>query len=94
MRRITDREMTEMCLAVNLQRGTAAANRLLDLFGAARREIEREDALREAAGEAALAVVTDPERAAAAPPEARLRAWLRLKDRHAERLGDEPEGAA
>lgn len=37
MRRITDREMTEMCLAVNMQMGSAAANKLLDLFGAARR---------------------------------------------------------
>lgn len=37
MRRISDREMTEMCLAVNMQMGTPAANRLLDLFGAARK---------------------------------------------------------
>ncbi len=40
MRRITDRQMTEMCLAVNMQMGTAAANKLLDLFGAARREMK------------------------------------------------------
>lgn len=32
--------MTEMCLAVNMQMGTAAANKLLDLFGAARREMK------------------------------------------------------
>jgi hypothetical protein len=38
MARITDREMTEMCLAVNMQMGTGAANKLLELFGAARRE--------------------------------------------------------
>lgn len=37
MRAISDREMTEMCLAVNMQMGSAAANRLLELFGAARR---------------------------------------------------------
>lgn len=37
MRAITDRDMTEMCLAVNMQMGSAAANRLLELFGAARR---------------------------------------------------------
>lgn len=37
MRAISDREMTEMCLAVNMQMGTPAANRLLELFGAARR---------------------------------------------------------
>lgn len=40
MRRITDRQMTEMCLAVNMQMGTAAANKLLDLFGAARRAMK------------------------------------------------------
>lgn len=34
-RRITDRQMTEMCLAVNMQMGSAAANKLLDLFVAA-----------------------------------------------------------
>lgn len=43
MRRITDREMTEMCLAVNMARGSDAANRLLDLFGAARREVKKAD---------------------------------------------------
>ena len=42
MSRISDREMTEMCLAVNMQGGTARANKLLDLFGAARREIARQ----------------------------------------------------
>ena len=42
MSRISDREMTEMCLAVNMQGGSARANKLLDLFGAARREIERQ----------------------------------------------------
>lgn len=43
MRRISDREMTEMCLAVNLTKGSAAANRLPDLFGAARREVKKAD---------------------------------------------------
>lgn len=38
MARISDQEMTEMCLTVNMAMGTAAANRLLDLFAAARRE--------------------------------------------------------
>ena len=42
MSRISEREMTEMCLAVNMQGGSARANKLLDLFGAARREIERQ----------------------------------------------------
>jgi hypothetical protein len=37
MKRISDREMTEMCLAVNMMRGSGAANKLLDLFGAARK---------------------------------------------------------
>jgi len=44
MARISDREMTEMCLAVNLAMGSAAANRLLDLFAAARRETARREA--------------------------------------------------
>lgn len=35
--RISDRDMTEMCLSVNMQMGSVAANKLLDLFGAARR---------------------------------------------------------
>jgi len=42
MRRISDREMTEMCLAVNMQLGTAGANKLLNLFGSARREVAKE----------------------------------------------------
>lgn len=42
MRRISDDEMTKMCLAVNTVLGTAAANRLLDLFGAARRDVRQE----------------------------------------------------
>ena len=37
MRAISDREMTEMCRAVNMQMGSAAANRLMELFAAARR---------------------------------------------------------
>jgi hypothetical protein len=37
MRAISDSEMVEMCLAVNMQMGTPAANKLLDLFDAARR---------------------------------------------------------
>ena len=45
MRRISDREMTEMCLAVNMQLGTAGANKLLDLFGAVRRVIAAEDTI-------------------------------------------------
>lgn len=36
MSRISDRDMTEMCLSVNMQMGSVAANKLLDLFGAAR----------------------------------------------------------
>lgn len=44
MRRISDRDMTEMCLAVNTVLGTAKANKLLDLFGAARKAIRDEDA--------------------------------------------------
>ena len=51
-------------------------------------------AIRAAVDASALALVTDPERAAMAPPDLVRCAWLRLKDRHAERLGDEPEGAA
>lgn len=39
MDRITDRDMTEMCLAVNLVKGQAAANRLLDLLIAARKAV-------------------------------------------------------
>jgi len=42
MRRIGDRDMTEMCLAVNSMFGTAKANKLLALFGAARREAAKE----------------------------------------------------
>lgn len=42
MNRITDQEMTEMCLAVNMVKGQAAANRLLDLFGAARKQAREE----------------------------------------------------
>jgi len=34
--------MTEMCLAVNMQLGTAGANKLLNLFGSARREVAKE----------------------------------------------------
>jgi hypothetical protein len=44
MRRITDREMTLMCLTVSQQLGTGSANCLLDLFGAARREVRIADA--------------------------------------------------
>lgn len=44
MRRISDREMAEMCLAANMQLGSAAANKLLDLFGAARREMRKDKA--------------------------------------------------
>ena len=40
MRLISDREMTEMCLAVNSMFGTDRANKLLNLFGAARRELQ------------------------------------------------------
>ena len=40
MRLISDREMTEMCLAVNSMFGTDRANKLLTLFGAARRELQ------------------------------------------------------
>lgn len=36
--RISDQEKTEMCLAVNMVKGQATANRLLDLFGAARKQ--------------------------------------------------------
>ena len=43
MRRITDAEMTKMCLAVNVALGTPAANKLLDLFGAARAAVRAED---------------------------------------------------
>jgi len=43
MRRITDAEMTKMCLAVNQLFGTAYANKLLDLFGAARQQMRAED---------------------------------------------------
>lgn len=39
MSRISDLQMTQMCLAVNLTLGSDAANRLLDLFGAARRQM-------------------------------------------------------
>jgi len=42
MRRIGDRDMTEMCLAVNSMFGTAKANKLLALFGAARREVAKD----------------------------------------------------
>ncbi|MFV0382611.1 hypothetical protein [Paracoccus sp. (in: a-proteobacteria)] len=38
LNRISDQDMTEMCLAVNMAKGQAAANRLLDLFGAARKQ--------------------------------------------------------
>lgn len=41
MKRISDMEMTRMCLAVNLMFGSGQANRLLDLFGAARVELRR-----------------------------------------------------
>ncbi len=44
MRSLTDREMTLMCQIVNQQLGTASANRLLDLFGSARREVRIADA--------------------------------------------------
>ena len=40
-RRITYRQMTEMCLAVNMQMGSAAANKLLDLFVAAAKADDR-----------------------------------------------------
>lgn len=39
MRRISDREMTEMCLAVNTMFGAVRATKLLTLFGAARQEL-------------------------------------------------------
>lgn len=42
MRRISDKEMTMMCLTINQAMGSSSANRLLDLFGSARREITRE----------------------------------------------------
>lgn len=48
MRRITDREMTIMCLAVNQQMGTAGANKLLDLFGSARQLVKAEPLVNEA----------------------------------------------
>lgn len=38
MNRISNQEMTEMCLAVNMVKGKEAANRLLGLFGAARKQ--------------------------------------------------------
>lgn len=44
MRRISDKEMTEMCLAVNMAFGTSYASKLLDLFGAARNEMKGGDA--------------------------------------------------
>lgn len=44
MRRISDRDMTEMCLAVNRAFGSGKATLLLDLFGAARKAIRDEDA--------------------------------------------------
>jgi hypothetical protein len=44
MSQISDREMTEMCLAVNSMFGSGRAGRLLDLFSAARREIAKEGA--------------------------------------------------
>jgi|GEM_PF-2716328 len=44
MRCISDREMTEMCLAVNSMFGSDKALLLLDLFSAARREIAKEGA--------------------------------------------------
>lgn len=43
--RITDKEMTEMCLAVNMVKGQTAANRLLDLFGSARKQSREEKKL-------------------------------------------------
>lgn len=43
MRRINDAEMTKMCLAVNQMFGTGYANKLLDLFGAARMQVRDED---------------------------------------------------
>lgn len=43
MRRISDDEMTKMCLTVNMSLGTASANRLLDLFGSARRDVRIAD---------------------------------------------------
>lgn len=39
VKRISDEEMTEMCLALNLAFGSGMANKLLDLIGAARREV-------------------------------------------------------
>jgi len=42
MRRINDRKMTEMCLVVNSIFGIGRANRLLDVFGAARRKVAKE----------------------------------------------------
>lgn len=44
MRRISDDEMTKMCLCVNTMFGTGQANKLLDLFGAARKVIRDEAA--------------------------------------------------
>lgn len=38
VKRISDKDMTEMCLTVNRTFGSAMANKLLDLIGAARRE--------------------------------------------------------
>lgn len=42
MRRITDDEMIKMCLCVNQMFGSSQANKLLDLFGASRRQIRME----------------------------------------------------
>ena len=39
MARISDTEMTRMCLCVNQMFGTEQANKLLDLFAAARRPV-------------------------------------------------------
>ena len=39
VKRISDKDMTEMCLTVNMTFGSAMANKLLDLIGAARREV-------------------------------------------------------
>ena len=61
MRRITDNQMTMMCLAANQQLGTEAANRLLDLFGAARREVRIADAARrDAAAEGIGGMAVEP----------------------------------